>query len=92
MTALLVAALVITSAAPSAAVPRRAGALLHSAPVAVPAVAAVGGASYRMEYVSTSMRGAPGVVTGPLLVPPDPAPVGGFPVLAWGHGTTGSHG
>jgi hypothetical protein len=79
-TALLVAVLLATSAGTSAA----------TTPATVPAVAAVGGAAYRMEYVSTSVRGAPRVVTGSLLVPPGPAPAGGFPVLAWGHGTTGS--
>jgi len=44
---------------------------------------------YRIMYVSTSVAGAPILVTGLVTVPDDPAPFGGFPMLLQGHGTTG---
>ena len=44
---------------------------------------------YRVMYLSTSVAGAPILVTGLVTVPRDPAPFGGFPMLLQGHGTTG---
>lgn len=49
-----------------------------------------GGTSLRITYRSTSgVTGVPTVVTGTAFVPPGQPPHGGWPVLAFAHGTTG---
>lgn len=40
-------------------------------------------------YRSRSVTGAPNFVSGDVLVPPGTPPAGGWPVVAWGHVTTG---
>jgi hypothetical protein len=45
--------------------------------------------SYRIMYLSTTVGGAPTVVTGLVAAPEDRAPFGGYPVLLHGHGTIG---
>jgi acetyl esterase/lipase len=62
------------------------GTLLRSEKIDSPALK---GTAYRVMYSSESLRGDPIVVTGLIAVPDGPAPAGGFPVLAWAHGTTG---
>ena len=47
------------------------------------------GTAYRVLYASESLQGEPIVVTGVVAVPDTPAPEGGYPTLAWAHGTTG---
>jgi fermentation-respiration switch protein FrsA (DUF1100 family) len=47
------------------------------------------GTGYRITYVSTTPAGDRIPVTGMILVPPTPAPEGGYDVVAWSHGTTG---
>jgi pimeloyl-ACP methyl ester carboxylesterase len=47
------------------------------------------GTGYRITYVSTTPAGDRVPVTGMILVPPTPAPEGGYDVVAWSHGTTG---
>jgi pimeloyl-ACP methyl ester carboxylesterase len=47
------------------------------------------GTAYRVMYASESLQGEPIVVTGVVAVPDAAAPDGGFPVVAWAHGTTG---
>lgn len=47
------------------------------------------GAVYRMMYHSRSLAGDDIAVTGLVVVPPEPAPAGGRPVVSWAHGTTG---
>ena len=44
---------------------------------------------WRILYRSRSIYGADIAVSGYVVVPPGRAPSGGFPVLAWAHGTTG---
>ncbi|MGW4480355.1 alpha/beta fold hydrolase [Rhodococcus triatomae] len=46
--------------------------------------------AWRIMYRSTDLRGAPIVVTGIVVTPLGPPPVGGRTVLAWGHPTTGA--
>lgn len=46
-------------------------------------------AAYRVLYRSTGLRGEPIAVSGLVVIPNGPAPVGGRPVVAWGHPTTG---
>lgn len=52
-------------------------------------VAGITGAVYRVMYVSTTVTTKPVAVTGLVIVPPGSPPPGGFPVVAWGHGTNG---
>lgn len=47
------------------------------------------GAAYRILYSTTDQHGAPAVSTAAVFVPRTPAPPGGYPVLAWAHGTVG---
>lgn len=44
---------------------------------------------WRVLYHSRSIYGADIAVSGYVIVPPGPAPSGGFPVISWAHGTTG---
>jgi len=54
----------------------------------VPGVAA-DATVWRILYRSRSIYGADIAVSGYVVVPPGAAPRGGFPVIAWAHGTTG---
>jgi hypothetical protein len=47
------------------------------------------GAAYRILYRSTGQLGAPDTVGGMVFVPKGRAPRGGWPVVAWDHGTSG---
>jgi pimeloyl-ACP methyl ester carboxylesterase len=47
------------------------------------------GTAHRIMYASESVAGDPIAVTGLAAVPEGEAPAGGFPVVAWAHGTTG---
>lgn len=48
-----------------------------------------GTSTYRIMYLSESLRGERIAVTGLVMVPSEPAPRGGRPVVSEGHGTTG---
>lgn len=53
-------------------------------------VGRLGGKSFRVTYRSTSgITGKPTVVTGAVFVPPGKPPHGGWPILAFAHGTIG---
>lgn len=45
----------------------------------------------KLAYNTAWRSGAPTVATGALFLPPGEAPEGGWPVVAWAHGTTGLH-
>jgi len=45
--------------------------------------------AYRVLYRSTSFDGRPIAVSGVVIIPNSPAPVGGRPVVAWAHPTSG---
>ena len=47
------------------------------------------GMAYRILYRSTGMKGEPIAVSGLVIAPFRDAPAGGWPVVAWEHGTTG---
>ena len=47
------------------------------------------GPAYRVLYSTTDQHDRPAVSTGAVFLPPGPAPEGGFPVIAWAHGTVG---
>lgn len=48
------------------------------------------GRAYRVHYSTTDVHGRPATSTGQILLPRRPAPAGGYPVIAWAHGTVGS--
>lgn len=73
-------------AAPDPVPDEEPGTLLASEEVAVDGLA---GTAHRVMYVSESVAGDPIAVTGVVAVPDGEAPAGGFPVIAWAHGTTG---
>ncbi len=45
--------------------------------------------SWRVLYTSTGLDGEPTAVSAIIAAPDGPAPAGGWPVVAWAHGTTG---
>ncbi|GGC56755.1 alpha/beta hydrolase [Hoyosella rhizosphaerae] len=47
------------------------------------------GYGYRIAYSTTDHRGEAALSTASVHVPPGTPPPGGWPVIAWGHGTTG---
>lgn len=48
-----------------------------------------GGRAWRVLYTSTAPDGAAIAVSGVVVAPLGPAPPGGWPVVAWAHGTSG---
>lgn len=48
-----------------------------------------GGRTHLVLYRSTDAKGDPVAVSGTVSLPPGTAPAGGWPVVSWGHGTTG---
>lgn len=66
-----------------------AGTTIASVPLD-PALSLTGaGAAYRVLYSTVNQHDQPAVSTGAVFLPPGPAPEGGFPVIAWAHGTVG---
>ncbi|MET8874578.1 lipase family protein [Nocardia sp. NPDC004604] len=65
------------------------GAVVSVAPLA--AVATLPGSvnSSRILYSTTTVSDAPTVASAAVYFPPGPAPEGGWPVIAWAHGTVG---
>ncbi|MCV7193525.1 alpha/beta hydrolase family protein [Mycolicibacterium brumae] len=65
------------------------GTLISSVPLdpalSVPSAAA----SYRVLYATIDQHDAPAVATAVVFTPRTPAPPGGWPVIAWAHGTVG---
>ncbi|WLP92721.1 S9 family peptidase [Gordonia sp. NB41Y] len=47
------------------------------------------GHAYRVLYATRDAHDRPAVSTGAVFLPRTPAPAGGYPVIAWAHGTTG---
>ena len=62
------------------------GTYLKSKLVTVPGL---DGTAWRVMYVSQAYKAKPVPVTGYVVVPTGTAPAGGWPVLAWSHGTNG---
>ncbi|HLS79577.1 MAG TPA: lipase family protein [Nocardia sp.] len=75
-------------AAPAAAqpAPGAVAAVQPLAPVATPPAAASGA---RLLYGSTTVGDAPTTASAAVYFPPGEAPEGGWPVIAWAHGTVG---
>jgi pimeloyl-ACP methyl ester carboxylesterase len=64
------------------------GALLRQEPF-VGYQVPTGATAVRILYRSLSSQGAPVATSAVVLIPPGPAPAGGWPVIAWAHGTSG---
>ncbi|MDG3013112.1 lipase family protein [Speluncibacter jeojiensis] len=64
------------------------GAVVSSEPLPAELWLAGSGDAYRMTYLTTGPRGVT-PSTGMVFVPKGPAPAGGWPVIAWAHGTVG---
>ena len=65
------------------------GTTIESVPLD-PALSLTGaGPAYRVLYSTVDQHDQPAVSTGAVFLPPGPAPEGGFPVIAWAHGTVG---
>ncbi|MDY6999892.1 MAG: prolyl oligopeptidase family serine peptidase [Actinomycetota bacterium] len=66
-----------------------AGTTIESVPLD-PALSLTGaGQAYRVLYSTVDQHDRPAVSTGAVFLPHGPAPEGGFPVIAWAHGTVG---
>ncbi len=70
-------------------VPRESGILLRQEPLEESLVLSNAGAGMRVLYSSEGFSGEPLAVSGAVFVPGGEAPEGGWPVLAWSHGTVG---
>lgn len=62
------------------------GELIEASPIDAP----TGMRAWRITHHSRSATGRDTAVTGQLLTPEGPPPPGGFPLVAWGHPTTGA--
>lgn len=65
------------------------GSLLSAQSTPVPATLPHAGERHVITYRSRGVHGEPIVVSGYVLLPKGQPPKGGWPVLAWAHGTTG---
>lgn len=65
------------------------GTLLAKTPLDPSITLPAAGQAYRILYATTDVHGKPAVSTGAIFLPRRPAPKGGYPVVAWAHGTTG---
>ncbi|HCS58265.1 MAG TPA: alpha/beta hydrolase [Gordonia polyisoprenivorans] len=65
------------------------GALITQVPLASSVSIPAAGRAYRVLYSTRDIHGRPAVSSGEVLLPKRPAPAGGYPVIAWAHGTTG---
>ncbi|OBJ40451.1 lipase [Mycolicibacterium mucogenicum] len=65
------------------------GALIRTVPLS-PELSVAGAArAYRILYSTTDQHNSPAVSTAAVFVPNGEAPAGGWPVIAWAHGTVG---
>lgn len=71
--------------------PRDAGALLESSEEAdlAPILAAAAEKATHIVYRSYDLRGSAIAVSGMLIIPKGKSPHGGWPVVSWGHGSSG---
>ncbi len=69
--------------------PQPPGALVSEEAVPAPGGLPSGSSVVRILYHSLSDTGTDVLVSGVVVVPPGPAPAGGFPIVTWAHPTTG---
>ncbi|KAB2383620.1 alpha/beta hydrolase family protein [Actinomadura montaniterrae] len=89
-TAAVAAAGLAGTAVPAHADPGHRGTLLASAPLHTAAALPSASFTRAIRYVSEGVGGRRIAVTGTVAVPKGKAPRGGWPVLSWAHGTTGT--
>ncbi|MFZ2509862.1 MAG: lipase family protein [Gordonia sp. (in: high G+C Gram-positive bacteria)] len=65
------------------------GTLLAQVPLDPALSLPAAGQAYRILYATTDVHGRPATSTAAVFVPRKGAPRGGYPVIAWAHGTTG---
>lgn len=65
------------------------GALIESVPLDPAVSLPAAGAAYRILYATTNAHDRPAVSTAALFLPVGAPPDGGWPVVAWAHGTVG---
>ena len=65
------------------------GTLLAQVPLNPALSVPAAGQAYRILYATTNVHGRPATSTAAVFIPRKPAPPGGYPVIAWAHGTTG---
>ena len=65
------------------------GTLIASAPLDPAVSLPSAGQALRIHYSSPDIHGYPATSTGAVFLPHTPPPPGGYPVLAWAHGTVG---
>ena len=65
------------------------GALIRTVPLDPALSVASAARAYRILYSTTDQHNSPAVSTGAVFVPNGQAPQGGWPVIAWAHGTVG---
>ncbi|WP_454440012.1 alpha/beta hydrolase [Tsukamurella paurometabola] len=73
----------------SGAVPQRGGVLITSVPLAPALSLPEAGTARRVLYSTTDQHGRPATSTGAIFTPKGTPPAGGWPVIAWAHGTVG---
>ncbi|MBO2451725.1 alpha/beta fold hydrolase [Actinomadura barringtoniae] len=67
----------------------RPGDVIYSRPLDNPVAELSEGENWLVLYLSENVRGEPIAVSGIVVLPRGEAPTGGFPVIAWAHGTVG---
>lgn len=79
------------AAVPTTPHPMNAGELISTSTLGDldPVLASVVGRADRLTYRSFSVAGKPIIVSGAFLVPKGRAPKGGWPIVSWGHGSSG---
>src|SRR5215475_8886957 len=73
------------------ALPARAGVMLREEPIPLQVEMTSAGLGARVLYTSTDLRWHAGIVpvSGTLFLPKGEPPAGGWPLVAWAHGTLG---
>lgn len=71
------------------ATPATAGVLMNSVPLDPSVGLSAAGQQFRFSYSTTNQHGTVSPSTGAMFFPKGKPPVGGWPVLAWAHGTVG---
>ncbi|MGI5326496.1 alpha/beta hydrolase family protein [Actinomadura nitritigenes] len=88
--AAVTAAGLAATALPAHADPGHRGTLLSSRPLHTSAALPSASSTRAISYVSEGVGGKRITVTGTVAVPKGKAPRGGWPVISWAHGTTGT--
>jgi len=86
---LIASAVLALASGPLGATPAAPGDLLSAAPYRASWVPSAAAQAYKLHYRTPDHRGQLAEGTGLLYLPAGAAPVGGWPVVSWAHGTQG---